>query len=162
MEPARVLKIETTPPNATLLMYGVPNITPGPAITAAQFVDLWQDDPEEQIRIGERLYTIRLVSQEPDYCDAVISLTSGAITQRLFDSKNPRPHPGGDPYRVWTCDDPHFRIHWAGDLDRDGQLDMVVTFSEKYSYHPRQLLLSSAARPPDLVAEVARYERFSQ
>ena len=59
-----------------------------------------------------------------------------------------------------SCDEPHFTIHWAGDLDRDGRLDMLATFSSKYSYHPRQLFLSSAARSGELVAEVARYELF--
>jgi hypothetical protein len=39
---------------------------------------------------------------------------------------------------------------------------MLVTFSHKYSYHPRQLFLSSGAPPGELVAEVARYERFAE
>ena len=84
----------------------------------------------------------------------MVTLSGDAVTQRVFDI--------GGPSARFSCDEPHFRIHWAGDLDRDGRLDMLVTFSEKYSYYPRQLLLSSAARLPNLVGEVARYERFSQ
>ncbi len=148
------LKMETTPPNAILLVSGVRGIVPGPAITAAQFLDLGHDEREASVRLGQRLYTIRLLASEPDHCDAVVALTSGADTQRLFDIKNP-PLP-------FACDDPHFRIHWAGDLDRDGRLDLLVTFSEKYSYHPRQLFLSSAAKGRNLVAEVARYDRLAQ
>ena len=44
----------------------------------------------------------------------------------------------------------------------DGRLDLLVTFSHKYSYHPRQVFLSSGARSDELVAEVARYERFAE
>ena len=153
-EPSGGLKMETTPAKATLLVSGVRNVAPGPAITVAQFLDLWHEEPAAQVRLGERLYIVRLISREPGYCDSVVSLTSEGVTQKIFDISKPGAHA--------SCDEPHFRIHWAGDLDRDGELDMLVTFSEKYSYHPRQLLLSSAARSPDLVAEVARYERFSQ
>jgi hypothetical protein len=153
-EPNGGLKMETTPPNATLLVSGVRRVLPGPAITVVQSVELSHEEPEVQIRFRDRLYTIRLLSREPDYCDAVISLTSDAVTQNLFDIRIPPPQ--------WSCDEPHFKIHWAGDLDRDGWLDLLVTFSEKYSYHPRQLLLSSAARGQDLVGAVARYEHVSE
>jgi hypothetical protein len=90
----------------------------------------------------------------------VITLTQGGRSQKLFDATEPGAT--RDPASVVSCDEPHFEIHWAGDLDRDGLLDMLVTFSHKYSYHPRQLLLSSAARSGQLVAEVGRYERFAQ
>jgi hypothetical protein len=147
-------KIAITPPGATLLVSGVRSIRQGPAITAAQAVELRHEEPEARVTFRERLYSIRLASDDPAYCDAVISLTSDAVTQKLFDAKSPG--------LQWSCDEPHFKIHWAGDLDRDGHLDMLVTFSEKYSYYPRQLLLSSAARAPNLVTEVARYDRFSE
>ena len=99
-------------------------------------------------------------SKEPNYCDAVIILTQGERTQKLFDAAGPGTT--NDPALVVSCDEPHFTVHWAGDLDRDGRLDMLVTFSHKYSYHPRQLFLSSGARSDELVAEVARYERFAE
>ena len=37
------------------------------------------------MRLGQRLYTLRLVSRDPEQCDAVVSLTSDAVTQTLFD-----------------------------------------------------------------------------
>jgi hypothetical protein len=99
-------------------------------------------------------------SKEPNYCDAVIILTQAGRRQELFDAAEPGTT--NDPALVVSCDEPHFTVHWAGDLDRDGRLDMLVTFSHKYSYHPRQLFLSSGARSDELVAEVARYERFAE
>ena len=103
---------------------------------------------------------IRLDSKEPNYCDAVIILTQAGRRQKLFDAAGPGTT--NDPALVVSCDEPHFTVHWAGDLDRDGRLDMVVMFSHKYSYHPRQLFLSSGARSDELIAEVARYDQFAE
>ena len=155
-----VYRIVTTPPGAVLLVSGVPRVSAGPAVTLGRFIDLSADERETEFSLGNHAYRIRLEFREPDYCDAVITLASGGRSQKLFDAREPGAT--RDPTLVVACDDPHFRIHWAGDLDRDGRLDMLVTFSHKYSYHPRQLLLSSAARSGDLVAEAGRYERFSQ
>jgi hypothetical protein len=55
-------------------------------------------------------------------------------------------------------DDPHFYVEWAGDLDRDGRLDLVVNFSRKYSIHPHRLLLSTKAKKGQLVGEAAVFE----
>lgn len=98
-------------------------------------------------------------SKEPNYCDAVITLTQGGRRQKLFDAAGPGTT--NDPALVVSCDEPHFTVHWAGDLERDGRLDMLVTFSKKYSYYPRQLFLSSGARSDELVTEVARYDRVA-
>ena len=155
-----VYRLVTTPPGAALLLSGVPRLSAGAATTLGQFIDLGTEKPEAEFRLGSRLYRIRLHSRKPDYCDAVIILTQGERTQKLFDAAEPGAT--NDPALVVSCDDPHFRVHWAGDLDRDGRLDMLVTFSHKYSYHPNQLFLSSGARSGELVAEVARFERFSQ
>jgi hypothetical protein len=157
-----VYRLVTTPPGAELLLSGVPRLSAGAAITVSQDIDLGGNKREAEFRVGRRRYRIRLDSSEPNYCDAVItlSLAQGSRTQRLFDAAGPGTT--NDPALVVSCDEPHFTVHWAGDLDRDGQLDMLVTFSHKYSYHPRQLFLSSGARSGELVAEVARYELFAQ
>ena len=155
-----IYRVVTTPPDAALLISGVPHVSAGAAVTLGRFIDLGAAKRETEFRLGNRLYRIRLAFAEPGACDAVMTLTSGGRTQKLFDATEPAPT--RDPALIVACDDPHFRIHWAGDLDRDGRLDMLVTFSHKYSYFPNQLLLSSAARSGELVAEVGRYERFSQ
>ncbi len=155
-----VYRLVTTPPGAALLLSGVPQLTAGAATTLGQYIDLGAEKREAEFRLGSRLYRIRLQSQEPDYCDTVIILTQGERTQKVFDAA--APGATKDPALMVSCDDPHFTVHWAGDLDRDGQLDMLVTFSHKYSYHPRQLFLSSGARSGELVAEVARYERWAE
>jgi len=155
-----VYRLVTTPPGAALLLSGVTRLSAGSAMTVSQDIDLGAETRKAEFWVGSRRYTIRLDSKDPDYCDAVIILTQGGRMQRLFDAAGPGTTK--DSALVVSCDQPHFRVHWVGDLDRDGRLDMLVTFSQKYSYHPRQLFLSSAARSGELVAEVARYERFAK
>src|SRR5918996_5313001 len=138
-------RLVTTPPGAQLLLSGVPRLSAGAAITVSQHIDLGGNRREAELWVGTRHYRIRLDSKEPNYCDAVITLTlaQDGRRQELFDAAGPGTT--NDPALMVSCDEPHFRVHWAGDLDRDGQLDMLVTFSHKYSYHPRQLFLSSRA-----------------
>lgn len=153
-------RLVTAPRGAELLFSGVPRLSAGKAITVTQEIDLGGDKREADVSLGSRRYRIRLDSKEPNHCDAVVTLSQDGLRQRLFDAA--RPGTTNDPALVLSCDEPHFTVHWAGDLDHDGRLDLLVTFSPKYSYHPRQLLLSSGARSGELVAEVARYERFAQ
>jgi hypothetical protein len=155
-----VYRLVTSPAGADLLLSGVSVLSPGPVTTLGQFIDFGGETREAEFRLSSRQYRIRLDSKEPNYCDAVIILTQGGRSQKLFDAADPGVTK--DPALMVSCDEPHFTIHWAGDLDRDGQLDMLVTFSRKYSYHPRQLFLSSSARSGELVAEVARYNTFAQ
>ena len=155
-----VYRLVTAPPGAVLLLSGVPRLSAGAAITVSQDIDLGGEKREGEFWLGSRRYRIRLDSKEPNYCDAVITLTQGGRRQKLFDAAGPGTT--NDPALVVSCDEPHFTVHWAGDLDRDGRLDMLVTFSQRYSYHPRQLFLSSGARSGELVAQVARYDRFAE
>lgn len=67
-------------------------------------------------------------------CDAVIPLTSGGRTQKLVDAAELRVT--SDPKLILACDWTHLRVHWAGDLDHDGRLDMLVTVSHKYIKQP--------------------------
>ncbi len=98
-----------------------------------------------RISVGERRYELRLRSPRGDLSDATVTLTEGRRTQTLYSA-------GG------FADDPHFHVVWAGDLDRDGRLDLVVNFSNKYSLSPYRLLLSSRASGTLLVGEAANFE----
>jgi hypothetical protein len=51
-------------------------------------------------------------------------------------------------------------LQWAGDLDRDGRLDLL--FRTPIGGHSKRyvLFLSSAASPPDLLKAVASFDRF--
>ena len=96
------------------------------------------------IALGDRKYELRLESTNESLDDAKVVLSDGRQTQVLYSV---------DGY----ADEPHFDVPWAGDLDRDGKLDLVVNLNGKYGLHPYRLLLSSKARPGQLVGEAATF-----
>lgn len=145
-----IYDIVPQPPGAAFLFSELPSLPSGRAVTVARNIHIWENDKTAQFRIGSRNYRVELRSSDPELCDAVVTLSHEGTTQKLFPS---------EPPSEVSCDGPHFRIHWAGDLDRDGRLDLLVTFSGKYSYYPRELLLSSAAGHATLVKRVAISEK---
>ncbi len=52
----------------------------------------------------------------------------------------------------------HPAVLWAGDLDGDGRLDLVLDESDHYNVTVTALFLSSEAAPGALVRRVARHE----
>jgi hypothetical protein len=142
-----VFALEVVPEGTPhLLVADVPGLGPGTAITIVRDeATLWADERRLDMTLGDAAYQLDLRASDPALCDATITLTRGAVTQTLYP-------PGND---VFSCDEPHFSVQWAGDLDGDGRLDLVTTFSPKYSWYPRRLFLSSAARSGELVGLVA-------
>jgi len=148
-----VFQLEVTPAlppeSMQLLVAGVPGVRPGPATTVVEYeASLWSDERRLTMTLGATAYQLELRASNPDFCDATVTLSDGRASQTLY-------VPQGQPF---DCDEPHFSVQWAGDLDGDGRLDLVTTFSPKYSWYPRRLYLSSAARPGELVALVATTE----
>lgn len=154
-------EIRSQPRDAHILFAGFSQLSPGPVESVGWNValDSWSrpSGAGASFVVGGEEYVVQLDSEDDQRCDAVVVLTKGETSQTLFDL------PGRTNAVIdeqFGCDEPHFHIHWAGDLDRDGRLDLLVTFSEKYSYHPRQLLLSSAAPPSALVGLAGTFDPF--
>ena len=97
------------------------------------------------LTFGARQYGIYLESARDDLFDAQVILADGQRSQVLHSADG-------------FIDDPHYDIVWAGDLDRDGQLDLVVNLHRKYSWYPYRLLLSSFAANGQLVGDAALFE----
>jgi len=147
-----VFTLTADPPGPHLLFSGVEAVSPGPAETVVAWpVGLTETGASIDLPLGRNEYRVHLESSDPYLCDAAVWLELGGRAQRLY----------GPEEATSSCDEPHFDVSWAGDLDRDGRLDLVVSFSSKYSHHPRLLLLSSAAGPDQLVGPAALFERFA-
>jgi hypothetical protein len=84
------------------------------------------------ISLGTRRYRLHVQAKDPGLADAKVILTHEGQTQVLYSADG-------------FVDEPHFGIVWAGDLDRDGKLDLVANLHRKYSWHPYQLFLSTSA-----------------
>lgn len=141
------LSVASTPPH--LLIADVPQVAAGPATTVVEFeTSLSPDARSLPIAFGTDVYELELGGSDPMLCDAQVTLTDGRVSQTLY----------VPDYSILSCDEPHFSVQWAGDLDGDGRLDLVTTFSPKYSFYPRRLYLSSAAPAGMLVGLVAVFD----
>ncbi len=58
-------------------------------------------------------------------------------------------------------DDTHVKLLWAGDLDGDGSLDLLIDTAHKYSYSQPTLFLSSMATGNELLTSVANCAHYS-
>ena len=135
----------TTAPLVEFAVRCVAGLTEGRIVNVQRFpYELAHHEPL-QIALGARKYEIRLDARETTLADARVVLTEGRRTQVLYDAEG-------------FVDEPHFEIVWAGDLDRDGKLDLVVNLDRKYSWYPIKLLLSSRATGKNLVGLAALFE----
>jgi hypothetical protein len=147
-----VFTLVLDPPMAVtplLMVADVPRLAVGPAMTVVELEKtLWDEALTLDVSLGSETYRLSLGGTDPMRCDATVTLSDGRAAQTLY-------APGTEPF---DCDEPHFSVQWAGDVDGDGRLDLVTTFSPKYSWYPRRLYLSSAAAPGELVGLVAVLE----
>ncbi len=131
----------------------IPIVRPGPVPVGRRHIDnlpvlneslLIGESRRLGITLGDRKYELRLESTKESLHDARVVFTDGRQTQVLYSGEG-------------AVDEPHYDIEWAGDLDRDGRLDLIVNLNSKYSLHPYQLFLSSRAPPGQLVGLVATF-----
>lgn len=106
----------------------------------------WWERPARSIETTflERPLVVHGRRQGPGYA---LELGFDGHSQRLFAT----PWADEASWRSWS-------VRWAGDLDRDGQPDLLVEASDQERLLVTRLFLSSAARgtPGELVREVAR------
>lgn len=132
-------------PNLDFAVRCIRGLRPGPIrTTRVTNVSLLPDRPLT-ISLGSLHYELRVRSARADLADARVILTDGGRSQLLYSANG-------------FADEPHFDINWAGDLDCDGKLDLVVNLNRKYSVHPYRLLLSTKAARGQLVGEAGVFE----
>jgi hypothetical protein len=127
----------------------VPGLKAGPIAEAifASDADLSHDTVLPMTLNGET-YELRVTAANRLYEKAVITLRHGDRSQVIYRMRN-------------EIDEAHLALNFAGDLDGDGKLDVVMTNSPKYSWYPTTLYLSSAAKSGELVREVVTADRYS-
>jgi len=132
-------------PEVTFAVRCLPGVQPGAIRTAGVVNHSLEFNGVLRIPLGARRYEVRLRSRREDRFDATVVLSDGRRSQVLYSADG-------------FADDPHFEVEWAGDLDNDGRLDLIVNLSRKYSVHPHRLLLSSRAARDQLVGEAGVFE----
>jgi hypothetical protein len=101
------------------------------------------------VRCGE---ASRVEGQRQQRCTLVVQ--SEAVRQALFTYS--AYFEGAQ--RLWASDNGPF-VLWAGDLDLDGRLDLLLDTSDHENVKEMRLFLSSAAEPGQLVSEVALFTK---
>ena len=141
----RYLTIDAGVTDPVLLVHGVPGLESG-GITCATI-----DGPEEpkpgdrlSIDLGGHHYQMTFDADDQRGTNMRIRLSDKSQSQVLWSTPG---EPAG----------PHWYVIWAGDLDRDGKLDLFVDFSYQENDEPHVLLLSSRAKPGQMVGEAARF-----
>ncbi|HEY4555320.1 MAG TPA: hypothetical protein VIG68_02630, partial [Lysobacter sp.] len=106
-----------------------------------------------ELRLGDVPYRLAL------RCDAQrttcrIELASGARQQALLELPASR----GDDGSPMLGDDASPALWFAGDLDRDGHLDLILDATDHYNLSRPTLYLSTQAADGELVRRVAEHE----
>ena len=145
------------PHKPVLLMRTGTGLIPGSVISVFNQKELNFERTLEKIpvrlKLGKRSYVLKVVSPDknPTPCrehafprNAKLVLVTGKSSQTL--------------YTLGDCgNEPYWYLVWAGDLDRDGKLDLYVNVTQHYDVSERKLFLSSRARKGRLVKEVAAF-----
>ena len=109
-----------------------------------------QSTSSVKLRLGSD-YELKVIGDHAEQCgsnalpkNAQLVLKNGETTQVL--------------YTLQECgNDPSWSLVWAGDLDKDGKLDLYVNVTQHYNASEKKLFLSSQADEGQLVAEVAEF-----
>jgi len=140
-----------------VLVRGIPGLESGPIATALidRAIDSAAPVPaqlgSETYRLSLRCAEAGAISgQRRQKCD--LRLASGSLEQSLFVYSA---FFEGE-HRLWASEFPP-RIAWAGDLDGDHRIDLLVDTSDHYNVSELRLYLSSGAKAGHLVREAARF-----
>jgi hypothetical protein len=128
-------------------------LKPGPVTTIFHIAPLefysLTEHPVTSLKLGVQTYQLKLVGRPPELDsilprDPKLLLTDGVTTQVLYGLEG-------------EMGDADWSLHWAGDLDGDGKLDLYAALNPHYNVSARKLFLSSQAKPGQLVREVAEF-----
>jgi hypothetical protein len=144
------------PLDPVFLVKGATMLSAGPVTTVfsgnANFEKTLEKVSPINLKLGEVSYVLKVVGADDNSkCsehafprNAKLVLVSGESAQIL--------------YSLEECgNEPYWHLLWAGDLDRDGRLDLYVSVTQHYNVSERKLFLSSQAGDDHLVKEVAEF-----
>lgn len=107
---------------------------------------LLENNSSINFKLNGKAYTLKVTNEnangeQPSFGLKAVLVSEG-VEQVLYAPKETR--------EIW-------HLYWAGDLDRDGQLDLYMNLTDHYNLTHRRLFLSSEAEEGKLVKEVASF-----
>jgi hypothetical protein len=141
--------IEAEGCRGALALLRVDGLTDGPVATAAAGRLPIPEETVASLIVADAANRSYLSAvRAPDGGPVEILLSRGERRQKVASIAN-------------CCNDTWPAIIWAGDLDRDGELDLLLEVSAHYAGSEQVLFLSSAAGKSGLVGKVARFTASS-
>lgn len=145
------VRVAEMPPEPVLLVQGLPELA-SQQVTTVYYrgwnPSLPSKSHRRSIQLGERQYSLELSNPKPwDGAlgpGATLTLREAGVAQTLYAL------PDGGNDAGWS-------LHWAGDCDGDGRLDLYVTVTSHYNVAERRLYLSSKAKAGQLVGLFAEF-----
>lgn len=141
-----------------VLLRGIPNLRIGAVPTSLHRISVMPDTPQST-HLGARSYSFRLqcsdvqIVQGQRHQECELLLSDGTRSQVL----SPYAAYFEGDVRIFSSEQEAPLILWAGDLDADGRLDLLLDTSNHYNIDEMQLYLSSQAGERELVAPVAAF-----
>jgi len=140
------------PLQPSFLVTGLTVLREGPVTTILEGEKALEKASPLSLSLAEHSYVLKIVGDEDtEKCseqllprNAKLVLASGNSAQILYSLKE-------------CGDDAGWTLLWAGDLDRDGKLDLYVSVHQHYNVSERKLFLSSSVDEGQLVKEVAEF-----
>lgn len=131
------------------LLKGADMLRTGPVVTVFREEKSLGNGATIKLNLNGKRYQLKVVSQDPEPKDYLVQntklvLTQGRKSQTLIS------------LREHT--DAGWFLFWAGDIDRDGKLDLYLDLSPHYNASRKILFLSSQAGAGKLVKELATFE----
>lgn len=145
-----------SPLEPLFLVKRAPLLSEGPVNTV--FVE--KPDYEKAL---EKVSPLTLKLDQTSYVLKVVGSEDGAKCSEHAFPKNPKLvlALGESTQVLYSLEDcgnePYWYLLWAGDLDRDGKLDLYVSVTYHYNVSQKKLFLSSHAAKGELVKEVAEF-----
>jgi hypothetical protein len=135
--------------NPVFLLKGATMLQPGAVVTSFEEQKSLGNAAMIDLELKGKRYQLKVISQDPQPQDYLLQntklvLTTGRTSQTLISLKQ--------------HDDGGWFLFWAGDIDRDGKLDLYLDLSNHYNVSRRVLFLSSQAGKGKLVKELVRFE----
>lgn len=131
-----------------VLIGGVPALKPGKVVTsdviAKERMDIGQT---LKLNIGAKQSTLTVsgIKKDAEWRTGYkVVLQSGGIKQTVYE-------------RNQVADSSFPSLLWAGDLDGDGKIDLLMDTTDNYNVRQLTLFLSSKAKPGKLVEQVATH-----
>lgn len=135
--------------NPVFLIKGADMLRPGSVVTIFREQKSLGNAATINLELRGKRYELKVISQDPRPKDFLaqntkLVLTTGRRSQTLISLKE--------------HSDAGWSLFWAGDIDRDGRLDLYLDLSNHYNVSRKILFLSSQAGKGKLVKELVRFE----